>query len=190
MTKITFKNLPDTSTPLNASNLNTLQDNVENAIDAVAASIIAPDDAVSTISTNAVENQAITNYVDGEVQDAKDYTDNEISDTKDYVDAKGIYSTSQEAAIGKWIDNKTLYRKVITGTLADGDKVVDLSTLNIDTLTNSYGRCGTTGNYRPLNFYLSGYYISTRYSGGNMYIAASSAYANEPFELIVEYTKN
>ena len=69
MTKIEFKNLPDTSTPLNASNLNTLQDNVENAIDAVAASIIAPDDAVSTISTNAVENQAITNYVDGEISD-------------------------------------------------------------------------------------------------------------------------
>ena len=72
MTKIEFKNLPDTSTPLNASNLNTLQDNVENAIDAVAASIITPDDAVSTISTNAVENQAITNYVDGKISDVND----------------------------------------------------------------------------------------------------------------------
>lgn len=32
MTKIDFKNLPDTSTPLNATNMNALQTNVENAI--------------------------------------------------------------------------------------------------------------------------------------------------------------
>lgn len=32
MQKITFENLPSTNTPLNASNLNTLQNNVENAI--------------------------------------------------------------------------------------------------------------------------------------------------------------
>lgn len=57
MTKITFKDLPDTSTPLNANNLNTLQDNVEAAIPTL-------DNAVSTSSTNGVENQAITNYVD------------------------------------------------------------------------------------------------------------------------------
>lgn len=33
------------------------------------------DNAVSTSSTNGVENQAITNYVDDQVQDAKDYID-------------------------------------------------------------------------------------------------------------------
>lgn len=32
MTKINFTNLPDTSTPINATNMNTLQTNVENAI--------------------------------------------------------------------------------------------------------------------------------------------------------------
>lgn len=32
MTKINFTNLPDTSTPLNATNMNALQTNVENAI--------------------------------------------------------------------------------------------------------------------------------------------------------------
>ena len=68
MTKITFKDLPDTSTPLNASNLNTLQDNVENAISAavstVEGEIPTVDNSTSTSSTNPVENQAITNYVD------------------------------------------------------------------------------------------------------------------------------
>lgn len=76
MTKIEFKNLPDTSTPLNAQNLNQLQDNVEDAIDNITIEL---DDTASTSSTNGVENQAITNYVDNEIQDAKDYTDTEIS---------------------------------------------------------------------------------------------------------------
>ena len=60
MTKITFKDLPDTSTPLNANNLNTLQDNVEAAIPTL-------DNSASTSSTNGVENQAITNYVNDSI---------------------------------------------------------------------------------------------------------------------------
>lgn len=60
MNKINFKNLPDTSTPLNAQNLNLLQDNVEDAIDSITIDL---DDEVSTSSTNGIENQAITNYV-------------------------------------------------------------------------------------------------------------------------------
>lgn len=58
MVKINFENLPSTNTPLSAENLNLLQDNVEDAIPAL-------DSAVSTSSTNGVENQAITNYVNG-----------------------------------------------------------------------------------------------------------------------------
>lgn len=38
MQKITFENLPSTNTPLNASNLNTLQDNIETAINSVVES--------------------------------------------------------------------------------------------------------------------------------------------------------
>lgn len=38
MTKINFTNLPDTSTPLNATNMNALQTNVENAINGVIES--------------------------------------------------------------------------------------------------------------------------------------------------------
>ena len=60
MQKINFENLPSTNTPLSAENLNTMQDNIENAIPTI-------DSATSTTSTNGVENQAITNYVDGQV---------------------------------------------------------------------------------------------------------------------------
>lgn len=38
MTKINFTNLPDTSTPLNATNMNALQTNVENAIGEIVES--------------------------------------------------------------------------------------------------------------------------------------------------------
>lgn len=145
---------------------------------------VQKDSSVSTSSTKPVENQAITNYVDGEVDDLNQVDiglQNQIDDLKEY-------STS-EIQTGIWTNGKPLYRKVITGNLASGDLQVDLSSLNISILINSYGRCGTTGNYRPLNFYLDGYFISTRYSGGTMYIAASSAYAGEPFEMVIEYTK-
>lgn len=71
MTKIQFKNLPDTTTPLNAENLNTLQDNVETAIGVVENEIPTLDSSVSTSSTNGVENQAITNYVDSEIGDVE-----------------------------------------------------------------------------------------------------------------------
>jgi len=64
MVKIEFKDLPDTTTPLSANNLNTMQDNIETAIDNVEIEL---DDAVSTSSTNGVENQAITNYVDSSI---------------------------------------------------------------------------------------------------------------------------
>lgn len=66
MEKIEFKDLPDTTTPLSASNLNTMQDNIEEAID-------------------------LTN----------------------------TYS-SDEVLIGKWINNKPIYRKTFNfGTLPD-----------------------------------------------------------------------
>lgn len=38
MTKITFENLPGTNTPVNADNLNDMQDNIEDAIDGVVES--------------------------------------------------------------------------------------------------------------------------------------------------------
>ena len=62
MEKIVFENLPSTKTPINAKNLNQIQNNAENAITEV--------------------------------------------------DNKFNYST-EEQIIGKWIDGKTLYRKVI-----------------------------------------------------------------------------
>ncbi len=99
--------------------------------------------------------------------------------------ANDLYSTD-ERIIGKWIDGKTLYRKVITGTLVDGDLDVDLTSLNIYEIIKVEGFCG---NQRPLNFYLSGYYVSTRFNDGHMLIFASTPYANHNYKMILDYTK-
>lgn len=52
MQKINFKNLPDTSTPLNAENLNLMQDNIESAIEDV-------EDVIPTIE-NSLDSDSTT----------------------------------------------------------------------------------------------------------------------------------
>ena len=101
------------------------------------------------------------------------------------LDNQENYSTSEQK-IGIWIDGKTLYRKVVLGTLVDGDLIVDLTSLDIYEMIKVEGFCG---NQRPLNFYFSGYSVSTRFTGGYMYIFASTPYANDNFKMIIEYTK-
>lgn len=101
-----------------------------------------------------------------------------------------VYSTSEQR-IGTWIDGKPLYRKVITGTtnLTAGDLVIDLSSLNINYISKMDGTVGTNFDYKPINFYLDGNYISTRYAYGKMYLASTNAYTNLPFTMVLEYTK-
>lgn len=58
MQKINFKNLPDTSTPLNATNLNQMQDNIESAINGIA-NLICPIGKVEVF----FDNQDHSNYL-------------------------------------------------------------------------------------------------------------------------------
>ena len=60
MNKINFTNLPDTSTPLNATNMNLLQTNVEDAITDSVATRLFYDSTASYVS--ATLNDNITNY--------------------------------------------------------------------------------------------------------------------------------
>ena len=73
MQKINFKNLPDTSTPLNASTLNQMQDNIENAINNIPTSEGIP---VGTIHTYA-GSTAPTGYMicDGSAVSRITYSD-------------------------------------------------------------------------------------------------------------------
>ena len=51
MNKIDFKNLPDTSTPLSAENLNQMQDNIESGITDAVNTGISGDLVVDSIRT-------------------------------------------------------------------------------------------------------------------------------------------
>ena len=59
MQKINFQNLPNTTTPINATNLNAIQTNTETAINGVASDVSDVASTLSTLSTN------VSNYVDG-----------------------------------------------------------------------------------------------------------------------------
>lgn len=135
MTKIEFKNLPDTSTPLSAENLNTMQDNIETAIDNVSIDL---DTETSTTSTNGIENQAITNYVDNQIQDAKDYTDEK---------AQEVYSTD-EVRIGTWINGKPIYRKIFTNVniTSSNTDLINISSLGMQNIVKIYGALFTTSS--------------------------------------------
>jgi len=95
MVKIQFKNLPDTTTPVNADNLNAIQTNTENAINEVDGNI---DLATKTIlSTTSGKNQEITgcagasgkiNIESGETYQAQ-YEGNQL------VDFANAFSTSR-----------------------------------------------------------------------------------------------
>jgi hypothetical protein len=61
MQKINFKNLPDTSTPLNASTLNQMQDNIENAIPEVVDSL-SGDSTTDAPSVHAVKQLNTYSY--------------------------------------------------------------------------------------------------------------------------------
>lgn len=62
MQKINFKNLPDTSTPLNAENLNLMQDNIESAIPTIENSLYS-DSTTNAPSVHAVNNMIKTQDV-------------------------------------------------------------------------------------------------------------------------------
>ena len=66
--------------------------------------------------------------------------DQTYQDLKDYVDKKQTYSTD-EIVVGKWIDGKPIYRKVIDcGAMPNtGDKNVNHNIKNVSTFVKIYG---------------------------------------------------
>lgn len=135
MVKINFEN---NVTKANADTFNTMQDNIENAINNVSIDL---DNAVSTSSTNGVENQAITNYVDGKILDAYS-TSSTSTYSCDYINnhsgSVDTYSTTETLTNKVWIDSKPIYRKVInigSRTYSAGNNDIAHNISNIETIT-------------------------------------------------------
>lgn len=115
------------------------------------------DSTVSTTSTNPIENQAITNYVNSAAS---------TLDTK--VDRNATYSTT-ETRIGTWIDGKPLYRKVATIDAINSSgnsKQTSVATSNLKEFVNITGVvANNSGGYKPLNsLYISSSGIDAQYT--------------------------
>lgn len=77
---------------------------------------VIKDNSISTVSTKAVENQAITNYVDLEINRTSTYSTN-------------------ETRIGTWVDGKPLYRQVLHKVLSDAVNQLVGTINNVDLIT-------------------------------------------------------
>ena len=168
MQKINFKNLPDTSTPLNASTLNQMQDNIESAIK----------DVEYTIPT-------IENSLDGNsTTDAPSVHATKLLNT---------YSTD-EIKIGTWIDGKPLYRKVIESTSGNINVETVVGSINnfeyLKILTGTIVNSENTSVNFPFVFNVNNLGELFMSSDGSINcLVTNGAYANRPIKVIVEYTK-
>lgn len=127
-----------------------------------------------------------------DVQEIKNYT-------KNYVDAKESYSTTEMETGGTWIDGKTIYRKVLSGTLTvSGNGYVQLlawsNLSDIDTLIKLEGTlkqtAGGTISFFNMNDLNARLYIAQSGSPNGLVFNSSQARTNVPYSVILEYTKS
>lgn len=107
-----------------------------------------------------------------------------------------IYSES-EVMIGRWINNKPIYRKVFTGLTASNTYTMNIGE-DIDELINGYGYIlASSGNQLMVNSTYgdnSGNAIRIYKNGANgnivfQYPANASVWYNQKYVVVLEYTK-
>lgn len=106
---------------------------------------------------------------------------------KDYLDKRTVYS-NEEQKIGKWINGKTLYRKVITGTVPRSDYyptvatgITNLSTVIRLQLLLTYGESKQYFSSSRYTYYLS--------KDNENKITVVSPDVDGDVMVIIEYTK-
>ena len=122
-------------------------------------------------------------------ESAYNSTTNKIATKEDTLE---IYSTN-EIAIGKWINNETLYRKVIAISLPNTGATsfsTGLSNINVISLI---GNVKSGATCLPVNFNNAvdvGTSIHCFYDNGNLYVGCSFNGSSFSGYVILEYTKN
>lgn len=147
---------------------------------------------IKQVFGNMKKGLATGNFtLNGLVQTLQHYSEELENATGD--SASQDYSTN-EHIIGKWIDNKTIYRRVITGTKTTNSPEVVASGLTfIDTLIKI--SITFKGNTSSL---IGQYFESSNDNGrcwiegdGDLYISSGTSYPVQPYTytIIIEYTK-
>ena len=190
MVKIQFEN---NVTKANADTFNTMQDNIESAINDATITL---DNAVSTSSTNGVENQAITNYVDNKILDTYS-TSSTSTYSCDYINnnsgGSDVYSTTETLTNKIWIDNRPIYRKIIQATSPSSTnswvKISEIS--NLDTIIDLHGwLLASNGRTLPIQFSEPSAEIATTLVGADIEMKIIlSNWQNASCYMVAEYTK-
>lgn len=177
MEKIDFIN--NQQPALNATNLNKLQDNTEDAIQEVQ-------DVANDLDTNKLDKTSV-----------KDVYSTSATDTYscNYVNGLETYSTS-ETRVGTWIDGKPIYRKVFNTGGVNGGETARLGTIdNLDTVISVKGFSYYNTLWTPIprthpsnNIYQNNVYIDTNDSNSVKVGCGSSALITKG-HVIVDYTK-
>lgn len=169
--KTNWQNLPSTTTPVVASNLNKIEDELELL------------DQSAGIPTNSIIG----------------YDGSTVPGGYEETDGPNDYSAT-EKVIGKWIDGKPVYRKVInTGALPDGTtyyswKEVAHGISNLGTVVKIYGSATDGSNILPLPHVSSAQTaenVRVSLSGTNIFISDGTNRASYTSSyIILEYTKS
>ena len=111
-----------------------------------------------------------------------------------YVNGLNTYSTT-ETVVGRWIDDKPIYRKVISFTTPSEDVDYIINTgASIDTTIKLYGGIKeSSGGITPIptaiDFSGTIYTTSFRVANSSIYYRGNSVYGSKPAYAIIEYTK-
>lgn len=136
MTKINFTNLPDTSTPINATNMNQLQTNVENAINATQISLENEITALpgEIIASGSNTNGNYTKFSDGTMICYKS-----VTVTAAINNAWGsVYETSNSVSFGNFPETFISAPIVTVEPTGTGCWVEGLNDTNTTQVGNSY----------------------------------------------------
>lgn len=113
--------------------------------------------------------------------------------TKENMYGNYLFST-EEIIIGKWVDDKPIYRKTFIGTSTDVDGVsINIANLNADVIVDVYGWVKSSyGQWWPLNNYYtpeSQYSTSMNYTANYITVHCESYFSYPEYRIVLEYTK-
>lgn len=102
---------------------------------------------------------------------------------------ENIYST-EETVVGKWIDGKTIYRKVFTGNISESNTTTNYDFSNVDTIIKP-DTVKLNNEIVPIQYMNNAGYWINWYIGidKKLHLVCEKFYVGATFNLTIEYTK-
>lgn len=144
--------------------------------------------------TVAAQFSIVQRKTDGQIAVPTTPSANGDATSKSYVDRISDYSTN-EVAIGKWIDGSTLYRKVFNYTTANTNNewwnVEDLVSLNIKKVVKIYGGISDGHHANVLPVAEGQYFRNLRYNEETKWLQhINNGFNDASGYIAIEYIKN